>query len=34
MFCNNHTVGIGVYRRGEAVYMTMMFGDRDGNPSW
>jgi hypothetical protein len=34
MFCNNETVGVGVYRQGDAVYMTMMFGDRDGNPAW
>lgn len=34
MFCNNRTIGIGVFRQGEAVYMTMMFGDADGRPSW
>lgn len=34
MFCNNFTIGVGVYEDGETTYMTMMFGGRDGQPSW
>lgn len=34
MFCGNETIGIGVYQQGESTYMTMIFGDADGNPSW
>ena len=34
MFCNNYTVGVGVYQGSSHVYMTMMFGDRNGDPSW
>lgn len=34
MFCNNYTVGVGVYEGGDRIYMTMMFGDEDGQPSW
>ena len=34
MFCNNHTVGVGVYESGGTTYITMMFGDEDGRPSW
>jgi hypothetical protein len=34
MFCANKTVGVGVFRDGDAIHMTMMFGDGDGNPDW
>jgi hypothetical protein len=34
MFCGNQTIGVGVYQQGEATYMTMIFGDASGNPSW
>lgn len=34
MFCNNRTIGVGVYENGGTTYMTMMFGDENGNPSW
>ncbi|MCB9597724.1 MAG: hypothetical protein H6719_33715 [Sandaracinaceae bacterium] len=34
MFCNNFTIGVGVYENGGTTYMTMMFGDESGNPSW
>lgn len=34
MFCNNRTVGVGVYEDGSTTYMTMMFGDEAGQPSW
>ncbi len=34
MFCNNRTIGVGVYESGGTTYMTMMFGDENGNPSW
>lgn len=34
MFCNNFTVGVGVYEDGGTTYMTMMFGDRNGDASW
>ncbi|MCA9605312.1 MAG: hypothetical protein KC619_06945, partial [Myxococcales bacterium] len=34
MFCNNRTIGVGVYESGGTTYMTMMFGDESGSPSW
>lgn len=34
MFCNNRTIGVGVHESGGRTYMTMMFGDEDGRPSW
>jgi hypothetical protein len=34
MYCGNDTVGVGVFQQGDATYMTMIFGDADGNPSW
>jgi len=34
MFCNNVTIGVGVYEDGGTTYMTMMFGDANGQPSW
>lgn len=34
MFCNNFTIGVGVYEAGSTTYMTMMFGDERGQPSW
>jgi len=35
MFCTNFTVGVGGFEAsGGATYVRMMFGDRDGNPSW
>ncbi len=39
MFCGNHTVGVGIVMRpnptwGDEYYMTMIFGDAEGNPSW
>jgi hypothetical protein len=33
MFCNNFTIGIGVYEA-DATYMTIMFGDEAGRPGW
>lgn len=34
MYCGNHTVGVGVYQQdGGATYMTMMFGDENGDPA-
>jgi len=34
MYCNNHTIGVGVYEGGGRIYMTMMFGDERGEPGW
>jgi len=34
MFCNNFTIGVGVYENGGTTYMTMMFGDERGQPGW
>lgn len=34
MFCNNVTVGVGVYEDGDTTYMTMVFGDAASQPSW
>jgi len=34
MFCENKTVGVGVFIEGEAHYVTMMFGDENGDPAW
>jgi hypothetical protein len=34
MFCNNFTIGVGVYEDGGTTYMTMMFGDANGQESW
>lgn len=34
MFCNNYTIGVGVFQSGETTYMTMMFGDERGQPGW
>lgn len=32
MYCGIYTIGVGVFEQNGAIYMTMMFGDENGQP--
>jgi hypothetical protein len=34
MYCQNRTIGVGVYEGGGATYMMIMFGGERGEPAW